>query len=116
MIPPSTGRGGGRSGGVGRGGFRIQGRINVPPALPSINRPSFPIDEPQSSRLSSQRTARFGRARRSPFDARRGTYTRLQQFPGIPYGIGYDGYGYGALPYAPESTYERCIDSLPNPR
>ena len=42
-----AGGGGARSGG-GRGnrggGFRNPGRVNMPPALPSINRPSFPID------------------------------------------------------------------------
>jgi len=114
MIPPSTGRGGGRSGGVGRGGFRIQGRINVPPALPSINRPSFPIDGLNRPAFPLSGPLGFGRARRSPFDARRGTYTRLQQFPGIPYGIGYDGYGYD-VPYAPESTYEKMYRQGPEP-
>jgi hypothetical protein len=122
MIPPSTGRGGGRIGGVGRGGFRIQGRVNVPPpALPSINRPSFPIVGlnrpafPLSGPLGFRRAPLsvplgFDRARRSPFDARRGTYTRLQPFVGIPYGSGY-GSGYDVPVYGPsyepESTYDK---------
>jgi hypothetical protein len=113
MIPPSSGRGGGRSGGVGRGGFRIQGRINVPPALPSINRPSFPIDGLNRPAFPLSGPLGFGRARRSPFDARRGTYTRLQQFPGIPYGYGYD-VPYGPS-YAPESTYEKMYRQPPEP-
>ena len=108
MTPPSSGRGGGRSGGVGRGGFRIQGRVNVPPALPSINRPSFPIDGLNRPAFPLSGPLGFGRAQRSPFDARRGTYTRLQQFVGIPYGYGY-GYDvplYGPS-YVPESTYDK---------
>jgi len=106
MIPPSSGRGGGRSGGVGRGGFRIQGRVNVPPALPSINRPSFPIDGLNRPAFPLSGPLGFGRAQRSPFDARRGTYTRLQQFVGIPYGYGYDVPLYGPS-YVPESTYDK---------
>ena len=107
MVPPSSGRGNG----VGRGGFRIQGRVNVPPALPSINRPSFPIDGLNRPAFPLSGPLGFGRAQRSPFDARRGTYTRLQPFGGIPYGYGGYGYGYDAPAYGdsyvPESTYEK---------
>ena len=101
MVPPSSGRG------AGRGGFRIQGRVNVPPALPSINRPSFPIDGLNRPAFPLSGPLGFNRARRSPFDARRGTYTQLQQFGGIPYGYGY-GYDvpYGPA-YVPESTYDK---------
>jgi hypothetical protein len=86
------------------------GRINVPPALPSINRPSFPIDGLNRPAFPLSGPLGFGRARPSPFDARRGTYTRLQQFPGIPYGYAYDGYGYDVPygpSYVPESTYDK---------
>jgi PEGA domain len=107
MIPPSSGRGNG----AGRGGFRIQGRVNVPPTLPSINRPSFPIDGLNRPAFPLSGPLGFGRAQRSPFDARRGTYTRLQPFGGIPYGYGGYGYGYDAPAYGdsyvPESTYEK---------
>jgi hypothetical protein len=105
MVPPSSSRGG-----VGRGGFRIQRRVNVPPALPSINRPSFPVDGLNRPAFPLSGPLGFGRAQRSPFDARRGTYTRLQQFGGIPYGYvggyGYDVPTYGDS-YVPESTYEK---------
>jgi hypothetical protein len=102
MVPPASGRG------AGRGGFRIQGRVNAPPALPSINRPSFPIDGLNRPAFPLSGPLGFGRAQRSAFDARRGTYTRLQQFVGIPYGYGY-GYDvplYGPS-YVPESTYDK---------
>jgi hypothetical protein len=110
MIPPTSGRGGG----VGRGAFRIQGRINVPPALPSINRPSFPIDGLNRPAFPLSGPLGFGRRQPAPFDARRGTYTRLQQFVGIPYGYGYDVPVYGAS-YAPESTYEKMYRQPPEP-
>jgi hypothetical protein len=125
MVPPS----GGRGGGVGRGGFRIQGR-NVPATpLPSINRPSFPIVGlnqpafPLHGPFGFDRVPRsvplgFDRARRSPFDARRDTYTRLQQSAGIPYGYG-GGYGYDVPAYGdsyvPESTYEKLYRTPPEP-
>src|SRR5262245_55584381 len=104
MVPPSGGRGG-----AGRGGFRIQGRINKPATpLPSINRPSFPVVGlnrpafPLSGPFGFDRFRRtvplgFDRVQRSPFDARRGTYTRLQPFVGIPYGYG--GYDYDVPVY-----------------
>jgi hypothetical protein len=101
MVPPPTGR----DGGAGRGGFRIQRRINMPPALPSINRPSFPIDGLNRPAFPLSGPLGFRRAQPSPFDARRGAYTRLQPFVGTPYGYAY-GSGYD-LPYAPESTYEK---------
>ena len=113
-VPPSSGRGG-----VGRGGFRIQGRINVPPALPSINRPSFPVDGLNRPAFPLSGPLGFGRAQRSPFDARRGTYTRLQQFGGVPYGYGGYGYGYDVPAYGdsyvPESTYEKLYRTAPPP-
>jgi hypothetical protein len=102
MVSPSRGR----DGGAGRGGSRIQGRINVPPALPSINRPSFPIDGLNRPAFPLSGPLGFGRAQPAPFDARRGTFTRLQQFVGIPYGYGYDVPLYGPS-YAPESTYDK---------
>jgi PEGA domain len=107
MVSPSSGRGGG----AGRSGFRIQGRVNVPPASPSINRPSFPIDGLNRPAFPLSGPLGFGRTQRSPFDARRGTYTRLQQFASIPYGYGGYGYGYDVPAYGdsfvPESTYEK---------
>jgi hypothetical protein len=116
-IPPTTGRGGGRVGGVGRGGFRIQGRVNVPATpLPSINRPSFPIVGLNRPAFPLSGPLGFGRARRGPFDARRGTYTQLQPFVGIPYGGGY-GYDvplYGPS-YVPESTYDKLYRTPPEP-
>ena len=115
MVPPASGRGGG----VGRGGFRIQGRVNVPPALPSINRPSFPLDGLNRPAFPLSGPLGFGRAQRSPFDARRGTYTRLQQFGGVPYGYGGYGYGYDVPAYGdsyvPESTYEKLYRTPPPP-
>jgi PEGA domain len=113
VTPPVGGRGGGRGGGVGRGGFQIQRRINQPPALPSINRPSFPVGGLNRPAFPLTGPLGFGRAQaqRSPFDARRGTYTRLQQSVGIPYGYGGSGYGYDVPAYGdsyvPESTYEK---------
>jgi hypothetical protein len=98
MVPPARG--------AGRAGFRIQGRVNVPPALPSINRPSFPIDGLNRPAFPLSGPFGFGRAQRSPFDARRGTYTRLQQYVGIPYGYGY-GYDVYGPSYVPESTYDK---------
>src|SRR5262245_20573496 len=87
-VGAGGGRGGGARGGngvvTGRGGFQFRGRINVPPALPSINRPSFPIDGLNRPAFPLSGPLGFGPTRRSPFDARRGTYTRLQQFGGIP--------------------------------
>ena len=114
MIPPSSG--GGRNGGAGRGGFRSQGRIDVPPALPSINRPSFPIDGLNRPGFPLSGPLGFGRVERSPFDARRGTYTRLQPFVGIPYGYsyGYDLPLYGPS-YVPESTYDKLYRTPPEP-
>jgi hypothetical protein len=107
VAPPASGRGGG-----GRGGFRIQGRINVPPALPSINRPSFPIDGLNRPAFPLSGPLGFGRAQPAPFDARPGTYTRLHQFGSVPYGYGipYD-YGYPSygISYAPESTYDKMF-------
>ena len=114
-----SGAGVGRGSGVGRGGFRIQGRINVPPALPSINRPSFPIDGLNRPSFPLSGPLGFGRAQRSPFDARRGTYTRLQPFVGVPYGYGGYGYGYEVPAYGdsyvPESTYEKLYRTPPPP-
>jgi hypothetical protein len=96
--------------------------------LPSINRPSFPIVGlnrpafPLSGPLGFDRFPRtvplgFDRVQRSPFDARRGTYTRLQQFVGIPYGYG--GYGYDESvygpSYVPESTYDKLYRTPPEP-
>ncbi len=108
VTPPATGRGGVVA---GRGGFQIRGRINVPPALPSINRPSFPIDGLNRPAFPLSGPLGFGPTRRSPFDARRGTYTRLQPFVGIPYGYGGYGYGYDVPAYGdsyvPESTYDK---------
>ena len=127
MVSPS----GSRSGGVGRGGSRIQGRINKPATpSPSINRPSFPVVGlnrpafPLSGPLGFDRIPRtvplgFDRVQRSPFDARRGTYTRLQQYGGVPYGYG--GYGYSSdVPpyddsYVTESTYEKLYRTPPPP-
>jgi hypothetical protein len=109
----NSGGGGARSGG-GRGnrggGFRNPGRVNMPPALPSINRPSFPIDGLNRPSFPLSGPLGVGPAQRSPFDARRGTYTRLHgagAFGGIPLGYG----GYGGFDdtgyYVPESTYDK---------
>jgi len=114
MVPPS----GGRGGDVGRGGFRIQGRVNVPATpLPSINRPSFPVAGLNRPAFPLSGPLGFRRPQRSPFDARRGTYTQLQQFVGIPYGYG--GYGYDVPvygpSYVPESTYDKLYRTPPEP-
>lgn len=108
MTRPAPGRGGVVT---GRRGFQFRGRINVPPALPSINRPAFPIDGLNRPAFPLSGPLGFGRMQRSPFDARRGTYTRLQQFGGVPYGYGGYGFGYDVPAYGdsyvPESTYEK---------
>ena len=104
------GGGGARGGGVGArsGGFRNQGRMNVPQAPPSINRPSFPIGGLNGPAFPLSGPLGFGRVRRSPFDAR-GTYTRLRQSAfGVGYGYGYDGFAYGPS-YEPESTYDKMF-------
>jgi hypothetical protein len=132
---PSTGgvgaggmRGGGARGGGGNpgpggagnpgprvGGFRFQGRVNmpfVPPALPSINRPSFPIDGLNRPAFPLSGPLGFGPQPRGPFDARRGTFTRIHPFGSFGTTFGYGGYG-SAVPYgpsyAPESTYEKMF-------
>jgi len=114
MVPPA----GGRGGGVSRGGLRIQGRVNLPATpLPSINRPSFPIVGLNRPAFPLSGPLGFRRPQRSPFDARRGTYTQLQQF-GIPYGYG-PGYGYDVPvygpSYVPESTYDKLYRTPPEP-
>ena len=100
---------GARGGGAGRGGvgFRFQGRVNTPPALPSINRPSFPIDGLNRPAFPLSGPLGFGRQPRGPFDARRGTFTRIHPFNsfGGPFGYG-SGAVYGPS-YEPESTYEK---------
>src|SRR2546421_428989 len=99
------GGGGGMRG--GGGGFRFQGRVNMPPALPSINRPSFPIDGFNRPAFPLSGPLGFGPALRSPFDARRGTFTRIHPFNsfGVPFGYG-SGAVYGPS-YEPESTYDK---------
>ena len=113
MVPPS----GGRGGGVGRGGFRIQGRVVPATPLPSINRPSFPVAGLNRPAFPLSGPLGFRRPQRSPFDARRGTYTQLQQFVGVPYGYG--GYGYDVPvygpSYVPESTYDKLYRTPPEP-
>ena len=107
-------RGGGGGGrGDGRGGGQptphVQGRVIRPPAplSPSLNRPSFVIDGLNRPSFPVNEPLRIGPVRRSPFDARPGTYTRrsrgLQSF-GIPldYGFGEPGYN----PYADTTIYD----------
>ena len=130
---PGTGgmRGGGAGGGGGNpgpggagnpgprgGGFRFQGRVNmpfVPPALPSINRPSFPIDGFNRPAFPLSGPLGFGPALRSPFDARRGTFTRIHPFGSYGTSLGY---GYGAAygpSYVPESTYDKMFRTPQEP-
>ena len=110
---PGVGRGAGRGG----GGFRFQGRLNAPPALPSINRPSFPIGGLNRPAFPLSGPLGFGPQPRGPFDARRGTFTRLQPFSAYGSSLGY-GSGYG-VPYGPsyepESTYEKMYRTPPQP-
>jgi hypothetical protein len=115
------GGGGARSGG-GRGnrggGFRNPGRVNNPPALPSINRPSFPIDGLNRPSFPLSGPLGFGPVRRSPFDARRGTFTRLHGSGS--FGIGYGGFGsfdgaaYGPS-YVPDTTYDKMYRTQQEP-
>jgi len=108
-------RGGGGGGGRGGGGFRFQGRVNMPSALPSINRPSFPIDGFNRPAFPLSGPLGFGPAPRSPFDARRGTFTRIHPFGSYGSSIGY---GYGAAygpSYEPESTYDKMYRTPPEP-
>ncbi|HYS24013.1 MAG TPA: hypothetical protein VEP46_00375 [Vicinamibacterales bacterium] len=104
---PGPGAGAGRGGGAGRGsgGFRFQGRVNTPPALRSINRPSFPVDGLNRPAFPLSGPLGFGPQPRSPFDARRGTFTRIHPFNsfGAPFGYGA---AYGPS-YEPESTYDK---------
>jgi hypothetical protein len=117
------GGGGARSGG-GRGnnnpgGFRNPGRVNMPGALPSINRPSFPIGGLNRPSFPLSGPLGFGPARRSPFDAR-GAYTRLGQSGSFGGYGGYGGYGsfdgvaYGPS-YVPESTYDKMYRTQQEP-
>lgn len=112
---PGAGGGAGRGGGFrGGGGFRFQGRLNVPPALPSINRPSFPIENLNRPSFPLSAPLGFGPIQRSPFDARRGTFTRLHPFDSFGYGYGGYGVPYGPS-YEPESTYEKMYRTPPQP-
>ncbi|HXD20868.1 MAG TPA: hypothetical protein VN654_27850 [Vicinamibacterales bacterium] len=101
------GAGGGARGGrgAGGGGLQIQAGVNFPafrippPAGLSISRPIGS----QITGVETNPPPGFGPQRRSPFDARRGTFTRLHPFNSF-------GYGYGAVSgpsYEPESTYEK---------
>jgi hypothetical protein len=113
------GGGGARSGG-GRGnrggGFRNPGRVNMPGALPSINRPSFPIGGLNRPAFPLSGPLGFGPAQRSPFDARR-RFQRSGSF-GIPLGYGgfdsFDGVAYGPS-YVPESTYDKMFRTQQEP-
>jgi hypothetical protein len=106
-----SGDGGGR--GDGRGGGQlppqVQGRVNRPTAPPSLslNRPSFVIDGLNRPSFPVNEPLGIGPVRRSPFDARPGTYTRRSRGPrsfGIPleYGFGEPGY----VPYADTTIYD----------
>ena len=111
---PAPGGGAGRGGGFrgGGGGFRFQGRLNVPPASPSINRPSFPIDGLNRPAFPLSGPLGIGPSQRSPFDARRGTFTRIRPFGSF----GYGGYGVPYAPsYEPESTYEKMYRTPQEP-
>jgi len=103
--------GGGR--GDGRGGGQptphVQGRVIRPtaPLSPSLNRPSFVIDGLNRPSFPVNEPLGIGPVRRSPFDARPGTYTRRSRGPrsfGIPldYGFGEPGY----TPYADTTIYD----------
>jgi hypothetical protein len=83
--------------------------VNRPIALPSpsLNRPSFVIDGLNRPSFPVNEPLGIGPVRRSPFDARPGTYTRRSRGPqsfGIPldYGFGEPGY----VPYADTTIYE----------
>ena len=112
----NPGPGGAGNPGPRGGGFRFQGRVNmpfVPPALPSINRPSFPIDGFNRPAFPLSGPLGFGPALRSPFDARRGTFTRIHPFGSYGASLGY---GYGAAygpSYVPESTYDKMFRTPP---
>jgi hypothetical protein len=115
------GSGGGARSGGGRGnrggGFRNPGRVNMPGAPPSINRPSFPIDGLNRPSFPLSGPLGFGRAQRSPFDAR-GAYTRLRQSGSFGFGgygggfDSFDGVPYGPS-YVPESTYDKMYRTQP---
>jgi hypothetical protein len=108
------GRSGGAQGGArGGGGFRGQGRGNVPPALPSINSPSFPIGGLNRPAFPLSGPLGFGPAQRSPFDARRGTFTRLHRDGSLGFSAGY-GVPYDPS-YVPESTYDKLYRTPPEP-
>jgi hypothetical protein len=111
-----AGSGGGiRGGGAGGGrGFRVQGRLNVPPALPSINGPSFPVGGLNRPAFPLSGPLGFGPVQRSPFDARRGTFTRLHRFDSFGFPAGFGGVAYGPS-YVPESTYDKMYRTAEQP-
>jgi hypothetical protein len=106
------GGGGGRGGGVSRGrGNGVQVGVNLP-ATPISPSAGMSISRPIGTEITGVQTnppPGFGPAPRSPFAARRGTYTRLQRITPFGYGIpyGYDFPAYGFSSYVPESTYDK---------
>lgn len=106
------GGGGGQQGGATGGGARFDAVVNLPaPPIPSSA--GLSISRPIGTQITGVRTnppPGFETYGRSPFDARRGTYTRLHRLPiyGAPFGYGDYSVGYGPS-YAPESTYEKMF-------
>jgi len=100
------GAGGVRPGNGGGRGSRGGGSVNVPSApaaLPSINRPSLPIDGLNRPGFPLSGPLGFGPPQTAPFDAQRGTFTQLHRSRMFGYGYGAPVYGPS---YAPESTYD----------
>ena len=73
------------------------------PWLPSINRPSLPIDGLNRPGFPLSGPLGFGPPQTAPFDAQRGTFTQLHRSRMFGYGYGAPVYGPS---YAPESTYD----------
>jgi hypothetical protein len=107
-------RGGGRGAGGGAGGgsgFQFQAGVNLP-ALPIPPSAGLSISRPIGTGITGVQTnppPGFELTGRSPFAARRGTFTRLHRSGSYGSGIPLD-YGFGVGGYDPsyrESTYDK---------
>lgn len=113
-LDAQRGGGAGRGGGGSRGrGSGVQVGVNLP-ATPIPPPAGMSISRPIGTEITGVQTnppPGFGPSPRSPFAARRGTYTRLNRINPFGYGIpyGYDFPAYGFAPYATETTYDKMF-------